>query len=112
MIQRPIPLPTNRHITAQRDRKWPVAFALLALLSMVLVLTLGLIGWPRLQSVSLHYDLVRLRTEVENLQYQAQDLEANMERLRSPETLSQQAVVLGLTQPDSAMITSEGDGPR
>lgn len=112
MIQRPIPLPTNRHITAQRDRKWPLAFALLALLSMVLVLTLGLIGWPRLQSVSLHYDLVRLRTEVENLQYQAQDLEADMERLRAPETLSRKAVALGLTQPEPSMIISEDEGLR
>ena len=106
MIQRPIPLPTNRHITAQRDRKWPLAFALLGLLSLALGLTLGLIGWPRLQSVSLHYDLVRLRSDVESLQYQARDLEAHMEQLRAPHSLSLQATTLGLAPPEPSMISS------
>ncbi len=112
MIQRPIPLPTNRHITAQRDRKWPLAFSLLGLLSLALGLTLGLIGWPRLQSVSLHYDLVRLRTEVESLQIQARDLEAQMERLRAPQTLGRQATALGLAQYEVSMIRANDVGVR
>lgn len=95
---------------AQRDRKWPLAFSLLGLLSLALGLTLGLIGWPRLQSVSLHYDLVRLRTEVESLQIQARDLEAQMEQLRAPQTLGRQATALGLAQHEVSMIRANDVG--
>ncbi|MCK5377892.1 MAG: hypothetical protein KAJ78_00755 [Acidobacteria bacterium] len=109
MIERPISLPTNRHITAQRDRKWPLAFALLGLLSLALGLTLALIGLPRLQSVSIHYDLVRLRADVEGLQHQARDLEARMEQLRAPEALGLRATPLGLAPPSpSAIIADDG----
>ncbi len=102
MIERPIPLPTNRHITAMRDRKWPMAFALLGMVSLGLGLTLALIGWPRLQSVSLHYDLVRLRAEVERLEYQARELDARLGQLRAPEALGFQASLLGLAPPTSS----------
>ena len=108
MNQRPIPLPTNRHITARRDQKWPLAFALLGLFS----LALALIGWPRLQSVSLHYDLVRLRTDVEILQHQARDLEAAMERLRAPATLALEADRLGLAPPGPSAFTTYDGGPQ
>ncbi len=107
MNRRPIPLPTNRHITAQRDRKWPLAFALLGLFSLALGLTLALIGWPRLQSVSLHYDLVRLRGNVETLQHQARDLEARMERLRAPAGLALEAGLLGLAPPGVSALTAD-----
>lgn len=110
MVERPISLPTNRHITAQRDRKWPLAFALLGLFSLALGLTLALIGWPRLQSVSVHYDLVRLRTDVESLQHQARSLEARMERLRAPEALALEASRLGLTPPGPSAITADDEG--
>lgn len=98
-MQRPIPLPTNRHIRAQRDRQWPLAFALLALLSATLTLALALIGWPRLQSISIHYDLVELRGEVEILEYRALDLEAHLHALRAPEVLAEQAERSGLVPP-------------
>ena len=110
-MERPIPLPTNRYITAQRDRHWPAAFALLGLLSVALALTLALIGWPRLQSISLNYDLVRLRTEVESLRYQARTLETRMEQLRAPETLAEQARPLGLAPPEPSAITLDGGMP-
>ncbi len=112
MIERLISLPTNRHITAQRDRKWPMAFAMLGLLSLTLGLTLALIGWPRLQSVSLHYDLVKIRADVEHLEYQARDLEARMEQLRAPEALGLQASRLGLAQPESSAYTTNNGGSR
>lgn len=98
-MQRPIPLPTNRHIRAQRDRQWPLAFALLALLSTTLTLALALIGWPRLQSISIHYDLVELRVEVETLEYRARDLEAHLHALRAPDVLAEQAARSGLVPP-------------
>ncbi|MEN8164412.1 MAG: hypothetical protein ABFS37_09800 [Acidobacteriota bacterium] len=111
MNQRPIPLPTNRHITAQRDRKWPLAFALLGLLSLSLALTLALIGWPRLQSVSIHYDLVRLRADVEVLEHQARDLEAHMQELRAPGSLALEAAKLGLAPPAASTVSAD-DGTR
>ncbi len=110
MIERPIPLPTNRHITALPDRKWPMAFAMLGLLSFALVLTLALIGWPRLESISIHYDLVRLRDDVEFLEYQVRDLEAQMEQLRAPEALGLRASLLGLAPPTSSMMTADIGG--
>ncbi|RLE33501.1 MAG: hypothetical protein DRJ61_07125 [Acidobacteria bacterium] len=112
MNHRPIPLPTNRHITARRDQKWPLAFALLGLFSLTLALTLALIGWPRLQSVSLHYDLIRLRTDVEKLQHQARDLETTMERLRAPAALALEAGRLGLAPPGPSAITADNGGPQ
>ena len=110
MIDRPIPLPTNRHITALRDRKWPMAFALLGLLSLTLGLTLALIGWPRLQSISIHYDLVQLRTDVESLESQARDLETQMDQLRAPEALGFQASRLGLAPPTLSVMTTDLGG--
>lgn len=112
MNQRPIPVPTNRHITAQRDRKWPLAFALLGLFSLALALTLALIGWPRLQSVSIHYDLVRLRNDVEALEHQVRDLEAGMQKLRAPEALALEAGRLGLVPPAAATVSSDLGGWR
>ena len=112
MIERPIPLPTNRHITALRDRKWPMAFAMLGLLSLALGLTLALIGWPRLQSISIHYDLVQLRADVEYLGYQARDLEAQMEQLRAPEALVLRASTLGLAPPAASVITADPGGQQ
>ena len=109
MIERPIPLPTNRHITALRDRKWPMAFALLGMVSLGLGLTLALIGWPRLQSVSLHYDLVRLRGEVERLEYQTRELEARLGQLRAPEALGRQASILGLTPPTLSVDKADSE---
>lgn len=106
MNQRPIPVPANRHITAQRDRKWPLAFALLGLFSLALALTLALIGWPRLQSVSIHYDLVRLRSDVEILEHQARDLEARMQKIRAPEALALEAGRLGLAPPTADTVSS------
>ncbi len=111
MNQRPILLPTNRHITAQRDRKWPLAFALLGLFSLALALTLAMIGWPRLQSVSIHYDLVRLRSDVEILEHQARDLEARMHELRAPESLTLEAGRLGLVPPTASTVSAD-DGAR
>lgn len=112
MNQRPIPVPTNRHITAQRDRKWPLAFALLGLFSLALALTLALIGWPRLQSVSIHYDLVSLRSEVETLQHQARNLEAEMQKFRAPGALAVEAGRLGLAPPVADAVSSDLGGSR
>ena len=106
MIERPIPLPTNRHIRAQPDRRWPLAFAMLALSSLLLVAALALVGWPRLRGISLHYELVRVRAEVEALRYRERQLEVEVERLRSPCSLSERAAELGLAPPAPAVLAT------
>jgi hypothetical protein len=89
-----------------------LAFALLALLSVSLGLTLALVGWPRLQSVSLHYDLVRLRDDVEGLQHQSLDLESRLEALRAPQSLAVQAEKIGLAPPEPFAVSEERGGGR
>ncbi len=109
MIERPIPLPTNRHIRARPDRRWPLAFALLALSSLLLVAALALVGWPRLRGISLHYELVRVRAEVEALRYRERQLVVEVERLRSPCSLSERAAGLGLVPPAPAVLATAGE---
>ena len=106
MIERRIHLPTNRHIRPQPDSQWPVTFGMLALVPLLLAATLALIGWPRLRDVSLHYDLVRLRTVVESLRHQERQLEAELEMLRSPEVLARQAREMGLAPPTASAISA------
>ncbi len=112
MIERQISLPTNRHITAKRDRRWPLAFSLLGLLSLALALTLALVGWPRLHGISLNYDLVRLRAEVEGLQLRTLDLETRLECLRSPGALAERASDLGLEPAGPEVMRTDGEKPR
>ena len=110
MNHRRIHLPSNRHIRPQPDRHWPVSFGLLALAPLLVAAALALIGWPRLRDVSLHYDLVRLRAQVEDLSHLEQQLEAELERLRSPEALAEQALAMGLSPADPSAISKAGEG--
>lgn len=106
MIDRPIPLPRNRHIKARPDRRWPVAFALLALTSLLFVAALALVGWPRLRGISLHYELVRVRAEVESLRYRERQLAVEVEKLRAPSHLAARAAELGLAPPSGATVVA------
>lgn len=105
MINGPILLPTNRDVRPKVDPRWPMAFASLALISVLLAATLALVGWPRLRSVSLHYDLVTLREEVEGLRRQERLVETELETLRAPQAIAHQAEELGLVYPSPALIT-------
>lgn len=112
MIERPIPLPTNRHIRALPDRRWPVAFALLAMVSLLFVAALAVVGWPRLRGISLHYELVRARAEVETLRYRERQLAVAVEKLRAPKNLADRATDLGLAPPPaSSVVTAVEVGP-
>lgn len=104
MIERPIPLPTNRHIRALPDRRWPMAFALLALVSLLFVAALAVVGWPRLRGISLHYELVRARAEVENLRHRERQLVVAVEKLRAPNNLADRAAELGLAPPPPSAV--------
>lgn len=88
--------PSNRFFIAQRDNRWPhVLTAVLALSGMV-VLALGLVGWPRLKSTSIHYELIRLRAQVRELEQRERVLVLELESERSPQRLAQRARALGL----------------
>jgi hypothetical protein len=84
-----------------------MAFALLALTALLFVAALALVGWPRLRGVSLHYELVRARAEVERLRYRERQLAVQVERLRAPGFLAAEATEIGLAPP-ATTIVAEG----
>jgi len=88
--------PSNRFLIPQRDRRWPHVLSLLLVVSGLVVLALGLVGWPRLRSTSIHYELIRLREQVSELEQRERRLVLEFERERSPERLAVRARDLGL----------------
>ncbi len=108
-MQIPAVGPTNRFLVAQRDRRWPRVLSTVLMLATGVVVVLMLVGWPRLESTSVHYDVLGLRSEVEVLEERARRLELELETLRAPRTLSERAQELGLTPPADAG-TSDTDG--
>ena len=62
----------------------------------VVVLALGLVGWPRLKSTAIHYELIRLRADVGELEQHERELRLELERERSPERLAIRARELGM----------------
>jgi hypothetical protein len=63
---------------------------------------LGLVGWPRLRITSTHYDLIRLRAEVDELESRERALRLELEYKRSPRELALRAAELGLMPPETA----------
>jgi len=62
----------------------------------MVVLALALVGWPRLKSTSIHYELIRLRAQVAELEQHERVLRLELERERSPERLAARARALGM----------------
>jgi len=91
--------PSNRFLVWQRDRRWPRVLSAVLLVASVVFVALFLVGWPRLQCTSLYYDLVRLRTEVDELELRHRTLSLELESERSPSRLASQASALGLEPP-------------
>jgi hypothetical protein len=82
------------------------------LLLAVLVLgVLGLVGWPRLKITSIHYDLIRLRVEVDQLELRERALRLELEHQRSPQVLSARAVEMGLVPPEAATVDPAAVSP-
>jgi cell division protein FtsL len=106
-MQIPAVGPTNRFLVAQRDRRWPRVLSLVLMLATAVVVVLMLVGWPRLESTSVHYDVLRLRADVEVLQERARRLDLELETLRAPRTLSDRARELGLMPPAEAGASEE-----
>lgn len=90
---------SNRFFIPERDRRWPQILTALLAASALVVLALGLVGWPRLKSTSIHYDLIRLRAQVRELEQRERVLLLELERERSPQRLAERARALGLVPP-------------
>ncbi len=94
--------PANRFLNRQRDRHWHLVLAGTLVLALVVALVLALVGWPRLESMALHYDLLRLRGQVEELERHQRELEAELEAERNPVRLARRAREIGLVPPEEA----------
>ena len=92
----PVLGPSNRFLIPQRDRRWPQVLSALIGVSAMVMVALALVGWPRLRSTSIHYELIRLRAEVEELEQRERALRLELERERSPERLAARARELGM----------------
>ncbi len=101
-MELPISGPSNRFLTPQKDRRWPHVLSTLLAVAAVVVAALGLVGWPRLKSTAIHYELITLRAEVGRLEQRERSLRLELERERNPERLADRARALGLVPPAPA----------
>jgi hypothetical protein len=92
----PVIGPSNRFLIPQRDRHWPQVLVALIGVSAMVVLALALVGWPRLKSTSVHYELIRLRAQVAELEQRERVLRLELERERNLERLAARARELGM----------------
>jgi len=99
MIELPVSRPSNRFLVRQRDRRWVQALAATLLLAAVLSTVMFAVGWPRLKATSIHYDIVRLRAHVGELERRERALEAELAALRDPSQLGKRARAMGLAPP-------------
>lgn len=106
MSQPLLQTPTNKFLVREPDRRVPRVLLSVLLLSMLLLLVLSVIGWPRLRSTSIHYSLTRLRAEVQELREREHHLAVRLELARAPNRLAAQAAALGL-QPPPALLTEQ-----
>jgi hypothetical protein len=101
--------PSNRFLIPQRDRRWLHELSLLLMVSALVVLALGLVGWPRLRSTSIHYELIRLRAQVADLEQRQRSLMLELEIERSPENLAARARALGMVPAAPAGLPALAD---
>lgn len=107
-VDLPVAVPSNRFLTPQRDRRWPHVLSVVLLVSGVVLTALILVGWPRLKSTSIYYDVNRLRAEVAELQRRQHALQVELERERNPVRLGERARRLGLTPPAAGALSLSG----
>jgi hypothetical protein len=81
-------------------------------MAVVVLGVLGLVGWPRLKITSIHYDLLRLRAEVGELEIRERALRLELEVQRSPLALAARAAGLGLIPPEEAAADHTGERPE
>lgn len=103
----PVASPSNRFLVPQRDRRWPQVLSVVLLMSAVLLVALFLVGWPRLQSTSIRYELIRLRAEVRQLERRERELRFELEVERNPARLAERASLAGLVPPPPEAMAAE-----
>jgi hypothetical protein len=82
-------------------------------MSTVVLIALFLVGWPRLENTSIHYDLIQLRAEVAELTRQERALSLELEVVRNPARLVDDARSVGLVPPTAHDVAGVGPGePR
>ena len=108
-MELPVVGPSNRFLVPQRDRRWPHVLSTFLLISVLVLGVLALVGWPRLRITSVHYELIRLRAEVAELELCERALRVELERQRSPQELAIRAAALGLVAPEDSGFDSEPD---
>jgi hypothetical protein len=106
----PVIGPSNRFLIPQRDRHWPQVLSALIGVSALVVLALALVGWPRLRSTSIHYELIRLRAQVEELEQEERRLRLELEHERSPERLARRAREIGMVPAAPVGIPAPAEG--
>ena len=105
-MELPVSRPSNRFLVRQRDRRWLQVLSSVLLVAGAIFGALFVVGWPRLMSTSIHYDLVKLRSEVRELRRAEQRLSLELERERNPQRLAERAAALGLVPPPPAEMLS------
>ena len=108
-MELPVASPSNRFLVPQRDRRWPHVLSVVLFMSAVVLIALFLVGWPRLRNTSIHYDLIQLRAEVGELQRIERELELQLEVVRSPIRLAEEARRAGLVPPTAADMVTAGE---
>ena len=106
----PVASPSNRFLVPQRDRRWPHVLSIVLGMSAVVLLALFLVGWPRLQSTSIYYDLILIRAEVRELERRERELRLELEMERNPSRLTDRAFEAGLVPPSPAAMTDGSGG--
>ncbi len=77
-------------------------------MSVAVLTVLFLVGWPRLRSTSIHYDLIQLRAEVKDLRRTERELNLELDVVRSPTVLAEQARRAGLVPPTASDMVTVG----
>jgi hypothetical protein len=106
-MELPIASPSNRFLVPQRDRRWPHVLTVVVCMSAIVLTALFLVGWPRLKSTTIHYDLIQLRSEVIQLEQREHELMLQLELVRNPARLAEQARQVGLAPPTTADLVTE-----
>jgi hypothetical protein len=102
----PVSTPSNRFLVPQRDRRWRQVLSVVLVVSIGVLMTLFLVGWPRVRNTSIYYDLIKLRAEVGELQRVERELNLQLEMIRSPSRLAEEARNAGLVPPAVADMTT------
>lgn len=95
----PIAPPSNRFLVRRQDRSWYYAFTAALLISAAVMTILFLVGWPRLKTTAIHYELTEIRESLGELEEAKTALKVRLEQHRAPHTLAQRAAELGLVPP-------------